>query len=178
MQVNYIHQLIQNRLVDNPSPLTEVYNCLHFFCQSLQLEVLYSQTLRLMRDRLNTHIHVDEYYPGNRLAVSYWRELTAKSKELANKDPRSELGYRLTIQVDAHDRARPLSVVHLPSLGNKESEIADRAIRSEFLSMERLLVHTIYVRTRSRLTDIKQELQNMLKDVDCEFFNNKLDQIL
>lgn len=33
--------------------------------------------------------------------------------------------------------------------------------------MERLLVHTIYVRTKSRLTDIKQELQTLLKDVEC-----------
>lgn len=73
LQVQYIHQLIQSRLVDNPQPLTEVYNCLHFFCQSLQLEVLYSQTLRLMRDRLDDHIHVDEYIPGKCLTVSYWR---------------------------------------------------------------------------------------------------------
>jgi len=34
--------------------------------------------------------------------------------------------------------------------------------------MERLLVHTIYVRTRSRLTELKQELQTMLKDVECK----------
>lgn len=167
MQVQYIHQLIQSRLVDNMHPLTEVYNCLHFFCQSLQLEVLYSQTLRLMRDRLDDHIHVDEYVPGKCLTVSYWRELTSKGKDAANKDPRSELGYKLTIQVDSHDPARPLAVVHVPSLGNKECEIADRAIRSELLSMERLLVHTIYVRTRNRLSDIKQELQGMLKDVEC-----------
>lgn len=72
-QVQYIHQLVQSRLVDNSNPLAEVYNCLHFFCQSLQLEVLYSQTLRLMRDRLDDHIHVDEYIPGKNLAVSYWR---------------------------------------------------------------------------------------------------------
>ncbi|KAJ3641160.1 hypothetical protein Zmor_027677 [Zophobas morio] len=167
LQVQYIHQLIQTRLVDNPQPLTEVYNCLHFFCQSLQLEVLYSQTLRLMRDRLDDHIHVDEYVPGKCLTVSYWRELTSKGKESANKDLRSELGYRLTIQVDTHDPARPLAVLHVPSLGNKESEVADRAIRSEILSMERLLVHTIYVRTRSRLTDIKLEIQTMLKEVEC-----------
>lgn len=73
LQVQYIHQLIQARLVENPQPLTEVYNTLHFFCQSLQLEVLYSQTLRLMRDRLDDHIHVDEYIPGKGLTVSYWR---------------------------------------------------------------------------------------------------------
>lgn len=39
LQVDYIHQVIQTRLVDHPTPLTEVYSCLHFFCQSLQLEV-------------------------------------------------------------------------------------------------------------------------------------------
>lgn len=46
--------------------------------------------------------------------------------------------------------------------------MADRAIRSELLSMERLLVHTIYVRTKGRLTELKLELQDLLKDVECE----------
>ena len=50
----------------------------------------------------------------------------------------------------------------------QESEIAHRAIRSDQLSMECLLVHTIYIRTRSRLSDLKQELQTMLKDVECK----------
>nr|CAD7429019.1 unnamed protein product [Timema monikensis] len=160
LQVQYIHQVLQTRLVDNAQPLTEVYNCLHYFCQSLQLEVLHSQTEQLRRNRLDDHIHVDDYTPGKCLSISYWRELTSK-------DPRSELGYRLTVQVDQHDPAKPLTVIHVPSLGSKESEIADRAIRSELLSMERLLVHTIYVRTRNRLSELKQELHTMLKDVDC-----------
>ncbi|XP_076298705.1 mediator complex subunit 14 [Lasioglossum baleicum] len=160
LQTRYVHQVVQSRLAESTNPLSEVYHILHYFCQSLQLEVLYSQTLRLIRDRLDDHIHVDEYTPGKCLSVSYWRELT-------NKDPRSELGYKLTVQVDQHDPARSLAIVHVPSLGSKESEIADRAIRSDQLSMECLLVHTIYVRTRSRLLDLKQELQSMLKDVEC-----------
>lgn len=73
LQVNYIHQIIQARLVDNPNALAEVYNCLHFFCQSLQLEVLYTQTLKLMMDRLGEDIRVDEYVAGAKLTVSYWR---------------------------------------------------------------------------------------------------------
>lgn len=52
----------------------------------------------------------------------------------------------------------------------QESEITDKAIRSELLSMERLLVHTIYVRTKSRLIDLKTELQTILKDVECKYF--------
>jgi len=81
---------------------------------------------------------VDDYTPGKCLKVSYW-------KELAAKDPKSELGYWLTVQVDQSDPARPLAVIHMPSLPGKESELADRAIRSDLLSVERLLVnHIIY----------------------------------
>lgn len=162
LQVNYIHQVIQARLVENTNALTEVYNCLHFFCQSLQLEVIYTQTLRLMIDRLEENIHVDEYLPGNKLTVSYWRELTTR-------DPKSELGYRLTIQPDTNDTARPLTVSHSPPIGNKETlEVAERSVRSEHLSMERLLVHTVYIRSLARLNDVKAEFQSFLKDVDCK----------
>ncbi|TDG47352.1 hypothetical protein AWZ03_006211 [Drosophila navojoa] len=156
LQVNYIHQLIQARLVENPNALSEVYNCLHYFCQSLQLEVLYTQTLRLNYERLDdSNITVEEYVPGVKLTVSYWRDL------------KSELGYRLTVQSDPSEIGRPLVVVHVPSLGAKESaEVADRAVRSEHLSMERLIVHTVYIRSVSRLSDLKLEFQAFLKDVD------------
>lgn len=78
------------------------------------------------------------------------------------------MGYKLTVQTDPNDSARPLAVIHLPSIGNKESnEVADRAVRSDLLSMERLLVHTVYIRSLSRLSDIKVEFQSFLKDVDC-----------
>lgn len=81
LQVNYIHQLIQARLVENPNALSEVYNCLHYFCQSLQLEVLYTQTLRLNYERLDdNNITVEEYVPGVKLTVSYWREKKQKRK--------------------------------------------------------------------------------------------------
>ena len=168
MQVNYMHQLIQARILENQNPLDEVYNCLHFFCQSLQLEVLYTQTLRLIYERLDDNINVEEYVPGVKITVSYWRELT-------NKDSKAELGYRLTVQSEPNEVGRPLAVVHIPSLGAKETvELAERAIRTEHLSMERLLVHTVYIRSVSRLSDLKLELQSFLKDVDCECKFNQL----
>lgn len=44
--------------------------------------------------------------------------------------------------------------------------MADRAVRSDLLSMERLLVHTVYVRSLARLNEIKVEFQTFLKDVE------------
>lgn len=46
-QIAFIHQLIQSRLQDNPNPLQETYMVLHSFCQSLQLEVLFTQTQKV-----------------------------------------------------------------------------------------------------------------------------------
>lgn len=73
LQIQFIHQLIQSRLVDNPKPLHELYNCLHSFCLSLQLEVIHSQLARLCRERLGDFVRVDEYRPGQNLVVQYWR---------------------------------------------------------------------------------------------------------
>uniref|UniRef100_T1GS83 Mediator of RNA polymerase II transcription subunit 14 n=1 Tax=Megaselia scalaris TaxID=36166 RepID=T1GS83_MEGSC len=111
-------------------------------------------------DRLDENIKIDEYIPGVKLTVSYWRELTTK-------DPKSELGYKLTIQTDPNDPTRTLSVIHIPSIGQKESnEIADRAIHSDHLSMERLIVHTVYIRSVQRLTDLKAEFNKFLKNIE------------
>ena len=48
---------------------------------------------------------------------------------------------RFSIQVDPHDPNKALSIIHMPPLNNKDLEMTERVIRSENLSMERLLVH-------------------------------------
>ncbi|KAF4526396.1 hypothetical protein B566_EDAN012686 [Ephemera danica] len=170
LQVKYVHDVLQSRLVDHPQPLFEVYDTLHFFCLALQLEVLYCQTLRLCRDRLDDHIRVEEYHPGKCLCLSYWRELTRDSTNQMQVAPTDQPPgvYRLTIHTDPHDSARPLAVTHLPSLAVRDAEVADRALRTNQLSIERLLIHTIYLRTKARLSELKQELQTLLRDVECQ----------
>ena len=139
----------------------DLYSTLHGLSQLLQLEVLFNQTTRLCAERLGEFIRVEEYILGRALTVSYWRELTAR-------DPNVEQGHRLSVQVDSHDPAKPLVVVHTPSLTNKEAEIAEKSIHTEHLSVESLLVHTIYVRTRSRLTELKNDVQKRLGLGDVE----------
>ena len=68
------------------------YNMLHTRAQLLQLEVLSSQTWRLANDRLGDYTRIEEYILGKALTISYWRELS-------NKDPAQEIGFRLSIQV-------------------------------------------------------------------------------
>ena len=156
LQVGYVVGLVQSRLVESSHPLDDLYSVLHGLAQLLQLEVLHTQVVRLCQDRLGMYIRVEEYILGRALTISYWREL-------ASKDPVQDAGWRLSVQVDPHDPARPLMVVHTPALTLKEAELAERSIRTERLSVESLLVHTIYVRTRARLTELKTLVQKRLK---------------
>ncbi|XP_059480317.1 mediator of RNA polymerase II transcription subunit 14 isoform X2 [Neocloeon triangulifer] len=162
LQTQYLHDVLQSRLVDEKQPLYEVYDVLHFFCLALRLEVLYCQTMRLCRDRLDDHIRIDDYKPGKSLSISYWRHLPEQPQ------------HHFTIHTDPHDPAKSLVVTHLPSLAQKDSEIVDKALLMEQLSIERLLVQTIYLRTKSRLAELKTELETMLKDVDLDIVTGQL----
>ncbi|KAB7504808.1 Mediator of RNA polymerase II transcription subunit 14 [Armadillidium nasatum] len=116
--------------------------------------------LQLLEDRLDCHIRVEEYLQGKSLTLTYWRELM-------HRDPNAQLGYRLTVQVDPFSSlTSPYASPHPDSWKQVSSEavIAERAIRSDKLSIERLIVHTIYLRTKSRLYDVKQELDAKLGD--------------
>lgn len=157
LQVNYIHQLIQSRLIDNPRPLHDLYSCLHSFCLSLQLEVLHSQVLRLCRDRLEGYIRVEEYQAGNRLVVGYWRDHTTKENQ----------GYKVCVQMDPSDSSKPLQVTHVPSLSNKDAVLADQAIKSDYLSIEKLLIHTVHVRTKLKLSELSDLLKPKLGFPEC-----------
>ncbi|CAG0893105.1 unnamed protein product [Darwinula stevensoni] len=163
LQIQYIHQVLQARLINHPRPLVELYMCMHAFCQSLQLEVLHTQAQRLCQERLGDFITIDEYVTGKCLTISYWKELATKYSSSQLKQ-----GYKLTVQADPNDCARPLVVVHIPALTCQEAEIADRTIHSDDLSIERLLVHTIHVRSKLRLSELKQEFQARVgPEVDC-----------
>jgi hypothetical protein len=73
LQVHYLHQMAQARVETSSFPLRELYDILHSFAQSLQLEVLYSQVLKLCRERLGDYLIIEEYTVGQSLILAYWK---------------------------------------------------------------------------------------------------------
>ncbi|CAK1548460.1 unnamed protein product [Leptosia nina] len=144
-QLTWLRGVAQARLA--AAGLNGALTALRFFCRSLSLELLYTQTLRLCRDRLARHLQVDKYIPGQKLQVSYWRELGC------------ELGYRLIIGAEGEN----LCVWHVPALAGGERVAA--ALTPHAPSMERLLAHTVHVRSRQRLNDLKVLLNDL--GVEC-----------
>lgn len=137
LQVNYLQELVQSRLIDNNKPIIDAFNVLRkfvvffskilkvffiadSFCLSLQLEVLHAQAVRLIRERLGDFIRIEEYIPGKRLSILYWRDLSqADSKHTC----------KLSVEIDSQDQAKLLQVQHQPELGEKEAAAANEAIK-------------------------------------------------
>ncbi|GFY47122.1 mediator of RNA polymerase II transcription subunit 14, partial [Trichonephila inaurata madagascariensis] len=133
------------------------------FCQSLQLEVLHSQVLRLCRDRLRDFIVVEEYTAGSRLVLCYWR--LPKFDE--NNVERENTTCKLCVQMDPTDPSKPLQVTHVPHLNQKDAQLADQAIKSDFLSVEKLLIHTVHIRTKHKLQELSEVLKPLLGLPEC-----------
>ncbi|XP_046582734.1 mediator of RNA polymerase II transcription subunit 14-like isoform X2 [Haliotis rubra] len=159
LQIHYIHQLAQNRLLDNDKPLHDLYKVLHSFCQSLQLEVLHSQTQRLIRNRLGDSVRVEEYTLSKSLQISYWRDQLKKDKD--------GTVFKLSVHVCDDDDGKPLQISHSPPMSPDDSNKVGLAIKSDQLSIEKLLMQTIEVRTHIKLKEFAKEMQRYV-DEKCE----------
>ncbi|XP_052229673.1 mediator of RNA polymerase II transcription subunit 14-like [Dreissena polymorpha] len=163
LQVGYIHRVVQSRLLDNDKPLHDLYRVLHSFCQSLQLEVLNTQTQKLIRERLGDSLSIDEYSVGKCLTVSYWRDQMKKDKD---KSP-DAIRYKLSVHVNEEDDDKQLCVSHVPAMLPEECRRVGVTIRSDHLSIEQLLMQTIEVRTFTKLKELSYSIQRFVEG-KCE----------
>ena len=150
-QVSYIHHIAQQRLMENEKPLQNLYTCLHYFCQSLQLEVLFFQSNKLINHRMGQFLKVDEYVPGKVLALSYWRDV--KNKKAST--------YKLTIFPDEKQPNKPLCVVHSPKVVGTDGNRCVRYIDARCLSMESLIISSIQVRIMVKMRELKRALESL-----------------
>ncbi len=190
LQSGYLQQLGQARIDNSSNPLKELYDMLHTFAQSLQLEVLYTQVLKLCRERLGDYLVIEEYVVGKSIILGYWRSVqpveiicyfsfpvkTNKQsvsfvfcRELSLHDPRAELGYRVIIAVDALDPAQPLCVTHQPTLNEDDVSTAVEELRTNHL--EKFLIQIVHLRSKHRLVELRKEIElNLSLDCSLEGF--------
>lgn len=159
MQISYLHTLVQSRLVDTETPLYELYTVLHAFCQSLQLEVLYSQVQKMMHEQLNSYVNIEKYIPCKRLLISYWRpKVSSVLPQYQNFLPAI---YKIDIHVDETDVYKPLRISHTPTSVKSSSVQLPFSLKSNQLSVEKILLETIHAWSYVRLGELKQTLEQM-----------------
>ncbi|KAK6745587.1 hypothetical protein RB195_011983 [Necator americanus] len=153
LQLHMLHNVLQSRMDVTKNPINEVYNFLHLFAQSLQLDVLFCQASQLAAGRLRNKIVIERYDPKERvLSIGYWVQRITK-KGIGNHI-RLVPQYRVTIYGDEGDDTT-LKVRHHP-IAPDLGQLDDRTGR---LSIDRLLSETLVVRCRERLLRIRKRLK-------------------
>ncbi|XP_006738321.2 mediator of RNA polymerase II transcription subunit 14 [Leptonychotes weddellii] len=165
MQINFIHQLVQSRLFADEKPLQDMYNCLHSFCLSLQLEVLHSQTLMLIRERWGDLVQVERYHAGKCLSLSVWNQ-----QVLGRKTGTASV-HKVTIKIDENDVSKPLQIFHDPPLPASDSKLVERAMKIDHLSIEKLLIDSVHARAHQKLQELKAILRgfNANENYECGY---------
>ncbi|KAJ7420067.1 hypothetical protein BTVI_22840 [Pitangus sulphuratus] len=149
MQINFIHQLVQSRLFADEKPLQDMYNCL-----PLQLEVLHSQTLMLIRERWGDLVQVERYHAGKCLSLSVWNQ-----QVLGRKTGTASV-HKVTIKIDETDVSKPLQISHEPPLPACDSKLMERAMKIDHLSIEKLLIDSVHARSHQKLQELKAILKS------------------
>uniref|UniRef100_A0A673CN76 Mediator of RNA polymerase II transcription subunit 14 n=1 Tax=Sphaeramia orbicularis TaxID=375764 RepID=A0A673CN76_9TELE len=153
LQVNFIHELVQARLCADEKPLQDMYNCLHSFCLSLQLEVLHSQTLMLIRERWGDLVQEERYVPAKYLTLTVWNQ-----QVLGRKTGTASV-HKVTIRIDESDGSKPLQISHEPPLPACDSKLMERAMKIDHLSVEKLLIDSVHARSHQKLQELKAILK-------------------
>ncbi|KAM9319514.1 mediator of RNA polymerase II transcription subunit 14 [Gastrophryne carolinensis] len=154
MQINFIHQLVQSRLFADEKPLQDMYTCLHSFCLSLQLEVLHSQALALIRERWGDLVQIERYIAGKCLTLAVWNQ------QILGRKTGTASVHKVTIKIDESDGSKPLQISHEPPLPACDSKVTERAMRIDHLSIEKLLIDSVHARSHQKLQELKSVLKS------------------
>ncbi|XP_028405529.1 mediator of RNA polymerase II transcription subunit 14-like isoform X2 [Dendronephthya gigantea] len=168
LQVQYIHQLAQSRLFTEESPLVDLYTCLHSFCSLLQLEVLHSQSQRLVRERWSENVKIENYVVGQKLTISFWRNPKHRKWEKEN--------YNVSIVVGNQDQKSSLTLQHTPTLKSK-GKTKNVIVSTKRLCIETILNGTIQAQSLAKLEVVKDLLLNDKSTESLALLDSKIPEL-
>ncbi|CAF2842556.1 unnamed protein product [Rotaria sp. Silwood2] len=78
MQIQLLTNYVQSWLNESEKPLVDLYNYLHYYCQSLGLQVLFEQAHRIRNQGAKQKdLHISGYNPCKSFYIEYWKDYTA-----------------------------------------------------------------------------------------------------
>ncbi|GMT33178.1 hypothetical protein PFISCL1PPCAC_24475, partial [Pristionchus fissidentatus] len=155
LQMNMVHDGLQQRMDESPEPICEMYSVLHSLSQMLQLDVLHCQATQLQTGRLREKVAIEKYDQKERvLTIGYWLQ-HEKGKRAAGRLNKFSPTYRLQIYGDPTDHDSRLRVRHMPA----GPEFTDIDTRSGRLSLTEVLSCAFDARCKNRLLRMKKRLE-------------------
>ncbi|KAL7053615.1 hypothetical protein AAHC03_026985 [Spirometra sp. Aus1] len=164
LQTRFLHSQAQSRILyqnfDKRPPLLHLYEMLHSFSVSVQLNVLFEQAQRILSRRPADTFVIEGYRPGSHLKVRYWLGLSRCHFQapLGADGKLKQSAYTVTIHTDPLDPQRPLCLTHHPKLSVLDANKIGSIVKGDHLSLSNLLSRTVVVRAERILKDLRNEL--------------------
>ncbi|CAH8868183.1 unnamed protein product [Trichobilharzia szidati] len=158
--INQAQLRLLHRQFDKRPPLVHLYDMLHAFSLSLQLDMLHEQAQRIRSKRSPDQFTIEAYRPSRCLSICYWHGLarTQYNSIMSLDGKLHPTAYSLTIHVDMTEPRRPLCLSHRPEISTSLTQLFGTTVHGNCLSIETLLTQTMFARAKQMLQDLRQEL--------------------
>nr|CAH8857899.1 unnamed protein product [Trichobilharzia regenti] len=158
--INQAQSRLLHRQFDKRPPLVHLYDMLHAFSLSLQLDMLHEQAQRIRSKRSPDQFTIEAYRPSRCLSICYWHGLarTQYNSIMSLDGKLYPTAYSLTIHVDMTEPRRPLCLSHRPEISTSLTQLVGTTVQRNCLSIETLLTQTMFARGKQMLQDLRQEL--------------------
>ncbi|CAF0807683.1 unnamed protein product [Adineta steineri] len=156
VQMQTLTNYIQSWLIESENPLVELYRYLHYYCQSLRLQVLYEQAHRIRnRSAKQKHLHISSYIPCKSFNIEYWKEynLNNQQKKTTINEKNRDIG--MTVVCDDDGK---FQIIHWPPLPVEDSVAILQILEKSTFTMEEILNRTIYARCQRRFEELKETI--------------------
>ncbi|CAF4191122.1 unnamed protein product [Rotaria sp. Silwood2] len=159
MQIQLLTNYVQSWLNESEKPLVDLYNYLHYYCQSLGLQVLFEQAHRIRNQGAKQKdLHISGYNPCKSFYIEYWKDYTAtinnnpQKKQIFNG---KNMDIGMTIICDDNGKYQ---IQHWPPLPIDDSVAILKVLEKPIFTMEEILNRTIYARCQRRFEELKETI--------------------
>lgn len=155
-QMQLITTSIQSWLNDCENPLVELYRYLHYYCQSLRLQILFEQACRIRnRSSKQKHLHISNYISCKSFNIEYWKE--SHLNHLQKKSMNNEKSRDICMTIQCDDEGK-FQIIHWPPLPVEDSVAILQLLDKPTFTMEEILNRTISARCQRRFEELKEKI--------------------
>jgi len=149
-QVKKVSAIAQEKITNSEQPLFELYEVIHSFCRSLQLYILFNQSIQLAKNQPTLNM-TPEFSEG-RILVKYWVPPAQTIEPHSNNNKKEEPPKNPPPVLEIFTENSNLSVRHVPTITDTDNEPIKLQLQpSDALNFESLLQRAISSFIKSKL---------------------------
>ncbi|CAF0742948.1 unnamed protein product [Adineta ricciae] len=158
-QMQTLTNYIQSWLIESENPLVELYRYLHYYCQSLRLQILYEQAYRIRnRSSKQKYLYLSNYIPCKSFNIEYWKEYHLNGFNNPHKKNMTNEKFRdfgMTIVCDDEGK---FQIIHWPPLPIEDSVAILQLLEKPTFTIEEILNRTLSARCQRRFEELKETI--------------------